>query len=83
VDVSYLPGVIGYLSQHSEVSQSLSVGVAAAVAVMVAIFLRAMIRTARPRPNEAAATLTALDVVICPLSVIAAITVIERFRLLA
>jgi hypothetical protein len=83
VDASFLPGLIGYLTKHSEVTQSLTVGVAAAVAVIVALFLRLLLRTTVPRTDGTPASVAALDVVIWPLVAIVAITVVERFRILS
>jgi hypothetical protein len=83
VDASYLPGLLGYLANHSEVTQSLTVGLAAAVAVMVALFLRLLLRSTMPRTDGSPASVAALDVVIWPLVVIVAITVVERFRILS
>jgi len=82
VDASYLPGLVGYLTRHSEVTQSLTVGVAVAVALMAVIFVRLLLRTTSQRTTTST-SLIALDVVLWPLFVIVAITVFERFRVLA
>jgi hypothetical protein len=78
--LAYLPGLAAYLAEHDAVRQSLTAGAAAAVAVLVGLSLRAYLRTAL-RP--AVAAVASLDIVLWSMAAIVAVTVVERFDLLA
>lgn len=85
MDSYFLPGIYRYLATHSELSVTLTGSVVAIIGLMMALALREGVRTTRPPADDLShrVALRRFNVTVVPLLFVVAVTVIERFRLLA
>ncbi len=83
MDSYFLDGVYRYLRTHSEISITMTSGVAVAVAVIAGFAVREVMRSAAPSEAAGRALLRRFNVALVPLLLVAAVTIFERFRLLS
>ncbi len=82
MDTYFLPSIYHYLASHSELRVTETSGVAVGIAVLIGLAAREVIRELEPS-GPIRVWLRRFNVVLVPLLLVSAVTVVERFRLLS
>ena len=83
MDTYFLPSIYRYLASHSELRVTETSGVAVGIAVLIGLVAREIIRGSDRPSGPILVWLRRFNVVLVPLLLVSAVTVVERFRLLS